>query len=71
MSKYTLSKNGQKQELKDEEILKYKNFGKLVYNYERAIKPLYRLRTWRHRWLFITLLVILITFIIIALEEGW
>ena len=44
----------------EKEMGRYKDFGKLVHNYERATEPLYRRLLYRNRKRFMALLLILI-----------
>lgn len=65
MKKYKINKE-QDQELSDQEISQYKDFGKLRANYDaitkRSVKPLYK----RPIYFFILILVILLLFLILG-----
>jgi len=50
----------------DEQINKHKNFKKLIYNYQSATKPLYKIPLYKNKKVFvILLLILLIMFLII------
>lgn len=49
-----------KPELPDKQINKHKDFKKLVYNYQRATKPLYRTPLYKNKKAFLALLLILL-----------
>ncbi len=53
----------------EEEMNKYKDFGKLTHNYERMTKPLYKRPIYRYRKGFLMILLILIVLYLI-LEFG-
>lgn len=71
MKKYKLNKD-KREELSEEEIRKYKDFGKLVYNYQRAGKPLYKKPLYKDPKAFLVILIIaLLTYLIVEfVEEG-
>lgn len=50
----------------DAEIARYRDFGKLVYNYERMTKPLYKRPLYKDPKAFIAILVIVLVAILIA-----
>lgn len=54
------SKGSFNQTPSEKEMSRYKDFGKLVHNYERATEPLYRRLLYRNRKRFLGLLLILI-----------
>lgn len=63
MTRYKL--NIDKPDLSDEKINKHKDFKKLMYNYQRATKPLYKTPIYRNKKVFLALLLILlITYLI-------
>lgn len=65
MSKYTFDKN--KKPLPDDaEISKYKDFGKLIHNYQHATKPLYHKPLYKQPKVFIFLVMIVLLAIILA-----
>jgi hypothetical protein len=65
MSKYKFDKN--KKPLPDDaEISKYKDFGKLVHNYQRATKPLYHKPLYKQPKVFIFLVMIVLLAILLA-----
>jgi hypothetical protein len=53
----------------EEEMNRYKDFGKLTYNYQRATKPLYKRSIYRYRKGFLIILLVLIVLLLI-LEFG-
>ena len=65
MSKYKFDKN-KKLPLGDEEIRKYKDFGKLIYNYQRATKPVYKMPLYKQPRTFILLILIVVIALLIA-----
>jgi energy-converting hydrogenase Eha subunit F len=65
MSKYKFDKN--KKPLPDDaEISKYKDFGKLVHNYQRATKPLYHKPLYKQPKVFIFLVMIVLLALLIT-----
>jgi len=69
MSKYKFDKN-KKPQPGDDEISKYKDFGKLIHNYQRATKPLYQKPLYRQPKVFIFLvMIVLLAFLIVHLAE--
>jgi hypothetical protein len=44
----------------DERINKHKNFKKLLYNHERATKPLYKTPLYKNKKAFLALLIIIL-----------
>ncbi len=65
MSKYKFDKN--KKPLPDDaEISKYKDFGKLIHNYQRATKPLYHKPLYKQPKVFIFLVMIVLLALLIA-----
>ena len=60
MRKYKLDKDKKSDLPKDEEIMRYKNFGKLVYNYQKATKPVYKKPLYKDPKTFIVLLIIVL-----------
>lgn len=65
MSKYKFDKD--KKPLPDDaEINKYKDFGKLVHNYQRATKPLYHKPLYKQPKVFIFLVMIVLLAILLA-----
>ncbi len=65
MKKYKLNKD-KREELSKEEIHKYKDFGKLVYNYQRAAKPIYKKPLYRDPKTFLVILIIVLLAYLIA-----
>ena len=65
MSNYKFNEG--KKELADEHIGKHKNFKKLLHDYQKTTRPLYRVRPiYKNKKIYLTLLVILlITWLII------
>jgi len=66
MKKYKLNKDKKQEELSSEEIRKYKDFGKLVHNYEKATKPIYKKPLYKDPKTFIILLIIVLLAYLIA-----
>lgn len=65
MKKYKINKD-KREELSEEEIHKYKDFGKLVYNYQKAAKPIYKKPLYKDPKTFIILVIIaLLTYLIV------
>jgi len=56
-----------KPDLSDERINKHKDFKKLLYNYEKATKPLYKTPLYKNKKVFLALLLIIL--IICLLSE--
>ena len=55
-------------QLSDEQIVKHKNFNKLMHEYQDATKPLYKTPLYKNKKVFLVILIILlITFLI---SEG-
>lgn len=65
MSKFKFDKN-KKPLPGDDEISKYKDFGKLIHNYQRATKPLYENPLYRQPKVFIFLVMIVLLALLIA-----
>jgi len=65
MSKYKFDKN-KKPQPGDGEISKYKDFGKLIYNYQRATRPLYEKPLYKQPGVFIFLVIIVLLAMLIA-----
>lgn len=65
MSKYKFDKN-KKPLPGDDEINKYKDFGKLIHNYQRATKPLYHKPLYKQPKVFIFLVMIVLLVILLA-----
>lgn len=65
MKKYKFDKDKQPQP-GDEEISRYKDFGKLIHNYQRATKPIYEKPLYRQPKVFIFLLIVVLLSILIA-----
>lgn len=65
MSKYKFDKN-KKPLPGDDEISKYKDFGKLIHNYQRATKPLYNKPLYKQPKVFIFLVVIVLLALLIS-----
>ncbi len=65
MSKYTFNKN-KKPLPGDDEISKYKDFGKLIHNYQRATKPLYHKPLYKQPKVFIFLVMIVLLALLIS-----
>ncbi|MCG3167577.1 MAG: hypothetical protein POELPBGB_03371 [Bacteroidia bacterium] len=65
MSKYKFDKN-KKPLPGDDEISKYKDFGKLIHNYQRATKPLYHKPLYKQPKVFIFLVMIVLLALLIA-----
>lgn len=65
MSKYKFDKN-KKPLPGDDEINKYKDFGKLIHNYQRATKPLYEKPLYKQPKVFIFLVMIVLLALLIA-----
>ncbi len=65
MSKYKFDKN-KKPLPADDEISKYKDFGKLIHNYQRATKPLYEKSLYKQPKTFIILVIIVLLAILLA-----
>lgn len=65
MSKYKFDKN-KKPLPGDDEINKSKDFGKLIYNYQRATKPLYEKPLYKQPRTFIILVIIVLLAILLA-----
>lgn len=69
MKKYKLNKD-KLEELSEEEIRKYKDFGKLVYNYQRAAKPIYKKPLYKDPKTFLVILIIALLAYLIAEYVG-
>lgn len=65
MSKYKFDKN-KKPEPGDDEISKYKDFGKLIYNHQRATRPLYEKPLYKQPKVFIFLVIVVLLALLIA-----
>ena len=65
MSKYKFDKN-KKPLPADDDISKYKDFGKLIHNYQRATKPLYEKPLYKQPKTFIFLVMIVLLALLIA-----
>ena len=50
----------------DEQVKKHKDFKKLLYNYQRATKPLYKTPLYKNRKVFLALLLILLLAYIVS-----
>lgn len=62
--------NIDKSDPSDEQLNKHKDFKKLIYNYQTATKPLYRISLYKNKKVFlIILLILLIMFIIVEVLE--
>ena len=59
MKKYKIG-SGEPKKLKEEDILKHKDFDRLVANYDKATKPLYKRPLYKDPRSFLALLVILL-----------
>ncbi len=68
MKKYRLDK--EHKELSEQEVLKYKNFGKLVYNYHIATRPLYKKPLYKDPKAFIVIVIIVLLAILVAEEVA-
>lgn len=68
MKKYRLDM--EHKELTDQDVLKYKNFGKLVYNYQIATKPIYKKPLYKDPKMFIALVIIILLAIWVAEETS-
>jgi len=66
MKKYRL--DSVDKNLSDSQLLKYKDFGKLVYNYHIATRPLYKRPLYKDPKMFIALVIIILLAIWIAEE---
>lgn len=64
MTRYKL--NIDKPDLSDDQINKHKDFRKLMYNYQRATKPLYKTPIYKDKKVFLALLIILLITYLIA-----
>ena len=60
MREYKIDRSNQKEELKDSEIYKYKDFGKLTTNYQKVIKRLHKKPLYKDPRAFIALILILV-----------
>lgn len=65
MKKYKLNKD-KREELGSDEIHKYKDFGTLVYNYQKASKPIYKKPLYKDPKTFLILLLIVLLAYLIA-----
>ncbi|MEO8067823.1 MAG: hypothetical protein ABI599_09045 [Flavobacteriales bacterium] len=56
----------------DAEISRYRDFGKLVYNYEQMTKPLYKRPLYKDPKAFIAIIIIVLLAVILAevVEKG-
>jgi len=68
MKKYKLDR--EQKELSDQEVLKYKDFGKLVYNYHIATRPIYKKPLYKDPKMFIALVLIVLLAIWVAEEVA-
>lgn len=69
MKKYKLNKD-KREELSKDEIQKYKDFGKLVYNYQKATKPMYKKPLYKDPKTFLVLLlIVLLTYLIVEYTD--
>jgi len=68
MKKYRLDK--EHEELSDKDVLKYKDFGKLVYSYQIATKPLYKKPLYKDPKMFIALVIIILLAIWVVEESD-
>ncbi len=68
MKKYRLDR--EHSELSDQEVLKYKDYGKLVYNYHIATRPLYKKPLYKDPKVFIALVILVLLAIWIAEEVS-
>jgi len=68
MKKYRLDK--EHKELSNKDVLRYKSFGKLVYNYQIATRPLYKKPLYKDPKMFITLVIIILLAIWVAEESN-
>jgi hypothetical protein len=53
-------------EPRDEQIMRHKDFGKVMQNYQRMTHPLYRTPLYRYRKIFLIVLIVLIVAWLIA-----
>lgn len=51
--------------LSDEQILQHKNFNKLMHEYQRATKPLYKTPLYKNKKVFLVVLLILLVLFLI------
>ncbi|MGQ0829513.1 MAG: hypothetical protein ACT4ON_14080 [Bacteroidota bacterium] len=56
--------------LSDEQINKHKDFKKLIYNYQSATKPLYKIPLYKNKKVFIVLLLILLIMFLLHRSNG-
>lgn len=70
MREYKIEKKPAK-ELRDEDIMKYKDFGKLTTNYESALQRLHKKPLYKDPKAFLTLLLIAVVayLVFLAIEE--
>jgi hypothetical protein len=62
--------NIDKPDLPDDKINKHKDFRKLMYNYQRATKPLYKTPLYKNKKVFLViLLILLVMFAIIEVVD--
>lgn len=64
-TRYRISREGQ-QQLSDAEIAKHKDARRLIYNYHRATRPLYKKPLYKDPRTFIALVIIVLLAILMA-----
>lgn len=63
--------NDDPKNLTDEQVNKHKDFKKLMYSYEKATQPIYKVPLYKNKKVFLViLLILLITFLIVEVIEN-